>query len=367
MLAIRQAWGEGAFSDDAWKLCHDYFDKNAADGGSKTPQLYQRHFSGYQQFLLAQPDGPSKFSAPSLVEAALWRQKRGDMTWSGFDSFFTAFNEIHRAYHAVGTILAELAPIKGARKSAKLKVIPRHLPSKAYYPDPAEIFASWGTEFRLWTLTLLRQRSIFSLHSDVCGRGGEASKVVVWQLLEPQDRDKTDDSYARRSCPSPLQEGQMHTMSHQGDDAPLRREGLRSSQGCGLQPTSHWRRPAVDDVRPLFGTPTHSGPGDYKSLGSQRVAKCVLQEFKDAKWDSSITAHKLRGVVSSKAVNMGHPVSAVLLRARISEETWRKRYFKYVLYKERSERNARLPIEHVIRIRATVLGENLGRVGVVRL
>jgi hypothetical protein len=73
------------------------------------------------------------------------------------------------------------------------------------------------------------------------------------------------------------------------------------------------------------------------------------------------TAHNLRGMISSKAVNLGFPIDATCLRARVSKEVFMTHYFKFVLYSEKSIENESLTFEQVTRIKTTVLSYFAGR------
>jgi hypothetical protein len=364
LSAIRREWGPGAFSDAAWQFRFEYFDKNSPQGDSSTMRRYQRYFQLYLQFLIAGIGNAAQFSAPSLVSAADWLKEQGLLTCSSFDGFFTAFNEIHLL--RFGTKLSDLDPIKGSRKSAKKKVVPRRPPATTpHYPDPATVVLGWSPNPTFWSMVRLRQRAVFSVHADIIGRGGEASKLVRWGLKFDK-RGFSGFLWSIKTAKGVMTPcSARHCCQHfkAGRCSPcLLLEILSREKRDGVQVENHIDcSPILVDGIPLFTcgvflcSQKTRLTGRFRSLGSQRIAKLIVHSFTEGRIDKHWTAHDLRGIVASKLVNMGCPEQTVTLRARFSLETFRTHYYKYVQYAEKSDSIARLEVEHIIRIKGTVL------------
>jgi hypothetical protein len=102
---------------------------------------------------------------------------------------------------------------------------------------------------------------------------------------------------------------------------------------------------------------THHRAGVHDSLGSNAVSNKVKRVLQRAGVSKDWTTHLLRGLSPSKAINMGWPWLASLLRGRwsASSDTFEKSYYRRTLYKETSPDNAKLPFEVVIRLNETRL------------
>jgi hypothetical protein len=364
LSALRREWGEGAFSDAAWKFRFNYFDKNSPQGDSRQMRKYQRYFQLYPKFLAAGTCDAAQFSAPSLVTAAGWAREQGLLTWSQFDGFFTAFNEMHQL--RFGTTLAELRPIKDSRKSAKKMVVPRRSPALTpYYPDPALVIHSWGTNPKFWSTSRLRQRTCYSLHGDIIGRGGESTKAVRWGLKFNTEgvRGLLWNTKTAKGVMTPFSARHCCKIFKPGRCTPcLLLEGLAREKLAGIVAEKDIDcSPLMDGDQPLFTaglflcSQKTASTGLFKSLGPQRISKLIKRSMDEADFDSHWRSHDVRGMVASKLVNMGCPEQTVTLRARFSLETFRKHYYKFVQYAEKSDSVTKLEFEHILRIKTTIL------------
>jgi hypothetical protein len=97
--------------------------------------------------------------------------------------------------------------------------------------------------------------------------------------------------------------------------------------------------------------------GLHPALGSDACSKLIKKSFQAAGFDSRITAHKARGMSTSKAVNMGLPWGVATIRGRWAETsaTFQKSYFRKTTFLEFSHDNATKSFEFVIRLKETIL------------
>jgi hypothetical protein len=325
---------------------------------------YQRYFQLYPKFLAAGTCDAAQFSAPSLVTAAGWAREKGLLTWSQYDGFFTAFNEMHHL--RFGTTLAELRPVKDSRKSAKKKVVPRRPPALTpYYLDPALVIHSWGTNPTFWSDKRVRQRGCYGLHADIIGRGGESSKAVRYRLKfnsvgvrgllwNTKTAKGVFTPFVARHCCQHFKPGRCTPC--------LLLEGLAREKLAGKVAEKHIDcSPFMDGELPLFTaglflcSQKSSSTGLFRSLGAQRISKLIKLSMDEADFEGHWTSHDVRGMVASKLVNIGCPEQTVTLRARFSLETFRKHYYKFVQYAEKSDAVTKLEFEHILRIKTTIL------------
>jgi hypothetical protein len=301
----------------------------------------------------------AQFSAPSLVTAAGWAQEQGLLTWSQFDGFVTAFNEMHHL--RFGTTLADLRPVKDSRNSAKKMVVPRRPPALTpYYPDPAFVIHCWDTNPKFWSTTRLRQRTCYSLHGDIIGRGGESTKAVRWGLKFDAKgvRGFLWNTKTAKGVMTPFSARYCCEIFKSGRCTPcLLLEGFDLEKLNGQVAHKHIDcSPLMDGDLPLFPaglflcSQKTSSTGVFRSLGAQRISKMIKRSMEEANFDPHWTSHDVRGMVASKLVNMGCPEQTVTLRARFSLETFRNHYYKFVQYAEKSDSVTKLEFEYILRI-----------------
>jgi hypothetical protein len=121
------------------------------------------------------------------------------------------------------------------------------------------------------------------------------------------------------------------------------------------RPTLGLERPVPDEGQ-YHGWPCHR-EGVHLSLGSNAVANKVQAVLRRAGISKAWTTHLLRGLSPSKAINVGWPSLASLLRGRWSptSNTFEKSYYRRTSYAETSPSNAKLSFEVVIRLNETHL------------
>jgi hypothetical protein len=245
-------------------------------------------------------------------------------------------------------------------------VVPRRPPALTpYYPDPALVIHSWGTNPKFCSTTRLRQRTCYSLHGDIIARGGEYTKAVRWGLnfdakgvrgflWNIKTAKGVMTPFSARHCYEIFKSGRCTSC--------LLLEGFDRERLNGQVAHKHIDcSPLMDGDVPLFTaglflcSQKTSSTGLFRSLEAQRISKMIKRSMEEANFDPHWTSHDARGMVASKLVNMGYPEQTVTLRARFSLETFRKHYYKYVQYAEKSDSVTELEFEHILRIKTTML------------
>jgi hypothetical protein len=249
------------------------------------------------------------------------------------------------------------------------------------YPNIREIFESWtrpkdgedccGKKLASWCSPHLSDRLACSLHLDLALRGGGLSKLIRWRLRSDRqglkgflfDR-KTESGilfpwvvkhchqqYRKEWCTPCLYDEWCKHVAHK---LPLCELDISDA-------TESWEpgdaqiltSPLFLCLKPSAGTI----PPRYRAYGKDQCSKKVRRTFERGGVHKKWTAHKGRGMSTSKVVNMGMPWGAAVIRGGWSpnSNTFQKSYFRKTVFLEHDTRNAARTFEYVLRLQETIL------------
>jgi hypothetical protein len=235
------------------------------------------------------------------------------------------------------------------------------------YFDIHEVLQTFGTfkdggcgpKLHQWSRKTLEENAALLVHLDESGRAGEGSKLIRYRLAVTSAglRGFLWDTKEAPGRLTAVRAAHCHEEYKEEWCSPcvvneiLRRtEGFKMAEDIDCSP--HLNKKTTGLFLSTF-------PKDklYRSLGSNAVANRVIAPLQRAGVHTGWTAHKVRGLGPCKAINMGWPWAASLLKGRWSPtaDTFKKSYFRRTLYKETSPDNANLSWEVVIRLKETRL------------
>jgi hypothetical protein len=382
MFHLREKAGTDGFSKEAFEYSLKAY-KLDQNGKSPTLSKHERSVRLYKKWRASGVDTSPIYSVGSIVSSSVALMKEGKITEGGIRSYLSAFAEINPE-------LATHPSVVKVRKVSKLNqkvylstpsiccalgIIRIHteflqrrgtLARTEPYFDVHAVLQTFGivekkrTKLGKWPRKLLEENTATTLHLDLSARAGETAKLIHHGLRTSRRWGIQGFLWDTKESPgalTPVQVNHCHDYYPPEWCSPCLVEELMSR-------TRSFKRANDIDCSPHLAEKTsglflwtHQRDGKFKSLGSNAVSNLVLAALERAQVPKHWTAHKLRGLSASKAINMGWPWQESLLRGRWSpsSNTFKTSYYRKTLYEETSPNNSKLSFEVVIRLKETRL------------
>jgi hypothetical protein len=237
------------------------------------------------------------------------------------------------------------------------------------YFDIEQVFQTFGTcqeedgcgpKLSQWSRKTLEMNAATLLHADFSARAGESSKLVRYRLRISARSGLSGLLWDTKENPgrfTPVKAAHCHEEYCAEWCSPCVVAELLKRTSCFQLANDIDCNPQLKEKTSGLFLWTYHKNGKHPSLGSNAVSNLIQKALRRANVPKEWTAHKLRGLTPSKAINLGWPWLAALLRGRWSpsSQTFEKSYFRRTLYKETSPDNAKLSFEVVIRLKETRL------------